>query len=116
MIYEFTKSRSTAVAQLEPNIALIYNKQESFKDHFNVTGNLFNGNQLKPQIIALIQKYDTSFFAWRKSVLKTQNTRIGIPEYTGEPTLIRTPFEQNYEAERARNMSAINAWLKLQGV
>ena len=115
MIYEFTKKRSTAVAQLEPNIAVIYNNQESFKDHFNVIGNLFAGNQLKPQIIDIIQKYDTSFFAWRKSIYDTQNARIriGVPEYTGEPTFIRTPFEQNYQP---MDMSAINAWLKLNGV
>ena len=72
MIYEFTKKRSTAVAQLEPNIAVIYNNQESFKDHFNVIGNLFAGNQLKPQIIDLIQKYDTAYLQWHKSIFDTQ--------------------------------------------
>ena len=61
MIYEFTKKRSTAIAQIEPIIS----------------------------------------------------KRIGIPEYTGEPTYIRVPFEQNY---REPDMTAINAWLKLNGV
>ena len=80
MIYEFTKSRSTAIAQIEPQILdegfatinTIYNNQESFKDHFNVSGNLFNGNQLKPQIIDLIQKYDTAYLQWHKSIFDTQ--------------------------------------------
>jgi len=62
MIYEFTKKRSTAIAQLEPIIS----------------------------------------------------KRIGIPEYTGEPTIIRVPFEQNYRLEDP--FSGINAWLKLNGV
>lgn len=97
MIYEFTKSRSTAVAQIEPrlsnivkaNTALIYNQrdalsiqtiannQESFKRWFArttnsakpyATWNLFDANGvLDPYIINQIQKYDTQFFAWRSS-------------------------------------------------
>ena len=86
MIYEFTKSRSTAMAQIEPKIwdeysatvNTIYNNQESFKDHFNLSGNLFNGNQLKPQIIDLIQKYDTSYLQWQKSIFDTQNAWLQL--------------------------------------
>jgi len=77
MIYEFTKKRSTAVAQLEKRI--------------------------QPAIGQL----PSSFYE------QIQPKRIGVPEYTGEPTIIRVPFEQNY---REPDMTAINAWLKLNGV
>ena len=77
MIYEFTKKRSTAVAQIEPNLTKL---QELAK-------------------VAYISY--------------AQPKRIGVPEYTGEPTIIRVPFEQNY---REPDMTAINAWLKLNGV
>jgi len=97
MIYEFTKSRSTAIAQIEPriiktitdtprgysltlnpNIQTIANNQESFKRWFArttnsakpyATWNLFDANGvLDPYILNQIQKYDTEFFAWRNSV------------------------------------------------
>ena len=93
MIYEFTKKRSTAVAQIEPiiqanikagvitdtnDIQAIYRNQESFKRWFSrttnsakpyATWNLFDSNGvLDPYIINQIQRYDTEFFAWRSSV------------------------------------------------
>ena len=95
MIYEFTKSRSTAVAQIEPrlsnivkaNTALIYdqrdvltiqtiaNNQESFKRLIEIEYKspapfpIFDNNGVMNQYYArLIQMNDDPFFRWRDAV------------------------------------------------
>jgi len=97
MIYEFTKKRSTAVAQIEPkisnyvqaninagvitdqtdigNIQLIANNQESFKRLIESEYKspapfpIFDNNGVMNQYYTrLIQMNDDAFFRWRSSV------------------------------------------------
>jgi len=92
MIYEFTKKRSTAVAQIEPiiqanikagviqdqtdiyDIQTIYNNEQSFKnwvsDNFNLAkrGSIFTNGVLDPLMVDLIRKNDTAYFQWRNSI------------------------------------------------
>jgi len=95
MIYEFTKKRSTAVAQIEPklsqsvvdlsrwqrsttaygsDITLIRDNEQSFKNwvsanfNFAKRGSIFTNGVLDAPYVDVIQKNDTAFFAWRNSV------------------------------------------------
>ena len=95
MIYEFTKSRSTAVAQIEPkiskyvqantaliydqgdvrNIQLIANNQESFKRLIEIEYKspapfpIFDNNGVMNQYYArLIQMNDDPFFRWSNTI------------------------------------------------
>ena len=90
MIYEFTKKRSTAVAQLEPTLQTIAKNPESFKQFIRSVNNgylpkihpeinedlpLYENdyfgnptNILNQAYVQLIQRHDTLFFAWLSSV------------------------------------------------